>query len=136
MSYVNFCNSLPTGLLLSNIISLQPILQNAARVITSKCIFIHFLAGNIFNGSPFHLKASPNAYKTLHVWTLYFSSLISSHFSFPNSVSPNKVFFIIFLWTFTCAPTLPPPPVTRAECTFLPHIFLVYWSKPICPSCR
>lgn len=29
LSYVNFCNRLPTGLLLSSIISLQPIFQNA-----------------------------------------------------------------------------------------------------------
>lgn len=55
-SCVNFCNSLPIGLILSSIISLQPILQDASRVIILRCISSHCSAGKPFNGSLFHLE--------------------------------------------------------------------------------
>lgn len=55
-SYVNFCNSVPTGLTVSSTISLHPSLQNAARVIILKHILNHFSARKLFNGSPFHLE--------------------------------------------------------------------------------
>lgn len=46
-SCVNFCNSLPIGLILSSIISLQPILQDASRVIILWCNLVIALLENL-----------------------------------------------------------------------------------------